>query len=496
MPGPEEWGAIPDTAGGPEAWGAVPDAPPSAMDYASKALNYAPKAITGMPAEAARTAKETYQSAKQDLSETLQPRQAAPDESFLGAYGRDLAAIPSRAGKLVRGVATGVMGVPLSPVYGAAKSLIGRPMAHGIHAIGQLINPAEAAKQTPEGIYEDIREDVGSALGTTTRRAPSTPKAPLAELSQVKAASRAGYNHPDVAAVEIAPQAVRGLANVIQGDLVKSGFRNRPGVGGDAFAEIARMRPAVGANAPVVIADLDNTRRALGRVAKGKDAQGQMTQDAAAAAKAIDHIDDFLPNLKQSQLHAGDAAKANSILQNARKDYAAYKRGSMVEMLQENAQQMAGSNYFGGNLNNNIRQAFRPYGKFRHAKLPGWTPEAKAAVDQIVSGGSKASLANISRNVGRLAPDTKLGIIAHLGALSLSGGYSAGVAAAGYAAKKLGIALTKRNVSKLREILIRDSALQQARQAAQLPRSQTGANALGPFGIGQIPAHEPANPYD
>jgi hypothetical protein len=458
-----------------------------------------PQPIVDASNEAQRTTSEAFGSAKQDLSESLSPRKGARDEGFWEGYGRDLLETPARFGKFARGLATAA-GVPLAPAYGAAKSLVGRPMASAIHTAGQYINPEVAAQQTPGSIYEDIREDVGSALGTVAGRAAQTPRAPHASLAEIKAASQTAYKHPDVAAVEIGPQAVRGLANVIEGDLVNAGFHPSAGLGDKTFQAIDRMRPRVGANAPVTISDLDNTRRTLGRIAKEKDAQGQMTQEAAAAAKAIDHIDSFLPNLKQSDLHAGNAAKANSILQDARKDWASYKRGSLVDMLEENAGKMAGSNYYGGNLNNNIRQAFRPYGKFRHQKIPGWTDESKAALDRIVSGGSKTSLANMARNAGRLAPDTKLGIMGHMAAYSLSGGHTLPVAMAGYAAKKLGIALTKRNVNKLRNILIRDSALQQARQAAMVPKTGLGAK-LAPAAWTQIPEHrrqisEPVvNPY-
>lgn len=470
----------------------LPDAPWAANESKTVAqhLNL-PQPIVDASNEAQRTTSEAFGSAKQDLSESLSPRKGARDEGFWEGYGRDLLETPARFGKFARGIATAA-GVPLAPAYGAAKSLVGRPMASAIHTAGQYINPEVAAQQTPGSIYEDIREDVGSALGTVTGRAAQTPRAPHASLAEIKAASQTAYKHPDVAAVEIRPDAVRNLANKMEADLIKESFRPTSASAAETFREVSLLRPRAGANKPVMVADLDASRRALGRLAKAKDAQGQPTSEAAAAMRAIDHIDDFLPNLKQSDMLAGNATKANKLLGEARKDYAAYKRGSLTDMLEENAAQMAGSNYFGGNLNNNIRQAFRPYGKFRHQKLPGWTDESKAALDRIVSGGSRVSPANLARNVGRLAPDTKLGIAAHVAAAAYSGGATTApqalMATAGYAAKKLGIALTKRNVNKLRNILIRDSALQQARQAAMVPEHGLGAK-LAPAAWTQIPEH-------
>lgn len=473
--------------------GFVLDAPASGppegfvVDQGPSWTDHVPKAVTGVPEEAVRTAGDTIATAKQDLGESLSPRQAKPDEGFWEGYGRDVLETPARFGKFMRGLGTATA-IPLSPAYGAAKSLIGRPMASAIHAVGQYVNPAAAAKQTPEGIYEDIREDVGSALGTMGARAPKAPTAVPPTPAEIKTASRAGYKHPEVAAVEIRPHVVQNLASEIESALVKEGFRPVTNNASGTFREVRRMQ---GASGPVLVDDLDAIRRAFGKYAKNVDVAGQPTTEAAAAKLAIDRINDFLPNLKPADIIAGNAGRATQILKDARRDWASYKRASLVDTLEANAGKQAGSSYFGGNLNNSIRQAFRPYGKNNHSKIPGWTDESKTALDKVVSGGPSYSYANLTRNFGRLSPDSKLGIFGHLAASAYTGGHSVPVAIAGYAAKKMGIAATRSNVKKLQDILVKESALYQARQAAASRTAPVRGSAawLAPSGIGEISDH-------
>lgn len=123
------------------------------------------RAVTGVPEEAWRTTKEMAGSTWDSLKGAFTQRDPQPNEGFWEGYGRDVAAVPSKFGKAASGVMEG-MALPVAPAIGAAKSLIGRPLAHGIHALGEYINPDEAVKQTPEGIYQDIRGDVGTAVQT------------------------------------------------------------------------------------------------------------------------------------------------------------------------------------------------------------------------------------------------------------------------------------------------------------------------------------------
>jgi hypothetical protein len=221
-----------------------------------------------------------------------------------------------------------------------APAMIGGPETLATKLATRVAAPAlasEAAGKLTEGTAAQPYAELGGALlgasGTTAGMrkfqelvAARNAAKLIPAADDIKAASRALYRHPDVAAVQIHPAAVSDLADTISADLqhgTNSGFRpaNEPKV----FSAIDELNTAAKEKRPASIADIDNVRQVLGGLAKEKDAIGQPTRQAAAASRAIDQVNDFLPNLKQPDLLAGDAAKANSILDEARGNWAAYK---------------------------------------------------------------------------------------------------------------------------------------------------------------------------
>lgn len=429
--------------------------------------------------EAVRTPVESYESAKQDLAQGAAPRNQ-PGEGFWEGLGKDILDKPAQMGRMTRGLATAA-GLPLSPAYGAAKSAVGQPMASVIHTAGQYINPEEAAKHTPQDIYEDIRPDVETALGTTglggasskVRPAMPTnvkqlPEPALPTLAERKAAAKSAYNHPDIKAAELKPAAVNSLVNTIETDLTTAGFRPTTNGARSTFLELRRMSPRLRTNAPIMIDDLDAARRAFGKYAMQVDAAGAPTTEATAAARAISHIDDFLLNLQQSQLYTGNAKRIGKILNEARADWASYKRGQLVDTLEQNADMSRASTYGGGNANNAIRQKFRPLTFNNFGRLKGWSPEAKDVFARVVSGGPQTSYANVTRQIGRFSPSGPVGLLSHMANLyGLGPAVALPLAAGAYAAKKMGIAATRSNVQKVREQLAKESTLYKSRLAAQ-----------------------------
>jgi hypothetical protein len=215
-----------------------------------------------------------------------------------------------------------------------APAVIGGPESLASKALTRVVAPAvasEAAGKLTEGTAAQPYAELGGALLGASGVSSGVQKfydliaankaAKLIPAAQdIKTASRALYQHPDVAAVQIHPDAVSDLADTISSDLqhgANSGFRpaNEPKV----FSAIDELRTATNEGRPAKIADLDNVRQVLGNAAKERDAIGQPTRQSVAASRAISHIDDFLPNLRQVDLIAGDAARANDILDDARK---------------------------------------------------------------------------------------------------------------------------------------------------------------------------------
>ena len=119
----------------------------------------------------------------------------------------DVAAL-SRRGEM--GVAEGLLSLPkaalgaarvaLSPITGAARSLVGHPLADAETAIGGLIDPEVAKQREQSGAaYEDAKRSVDTAMAAgmpAKVRPPSVPK-PLTEGQEVAlAGERAGVDLP------------------------------------------------------------------------------------------------------------------------------------------------------------------------------------------------------------------------------------------------------------------------------------------------------------
>lgn len=385
--------------------------------------------------------------------------------------------------------ALGALGMAASPITGAARSIIGHPMADVTQTIGEAVSPNAKNNPSNDQLYESWKGGVDKALGGLGARAPVAaplPKTLTPSIAETKAASRAGYKAPEVAAVELHPNAVTGLARQIETDLLTEGFRPATNNASGTFAEVRNLRPPSGVTS-VRVDDIDAARRALGKYAKQVDAVGQPTTEAAAAQRAIEHINDFLPNINRlspADIIAGDPTKAAQVLRGARQDWASYKRASTVDTLEENAAKQAASTYGGGNVNNATRQAFRPLVKNNNAKLQGWSPQSVEQLNHVVSGGSAVSPGNVMRQIGRYAPSGPVGLGLHLAAGAATGGASIPFAMAAAVAKKLGIAATRANVEKLRTTLLQESNLFQQRLAASghstIPAYGAGARAL-PF---------------
>lgn len=327
--------------------------------------------------------------------------------------------------------------------------------------------------------------------------------AALPELDTIKAAARAGYKNPELGTVKIDPEEVAGLAGKIQGDLLNEGFR--PGLNGGVFGLVNEMRPpaeALGMNAvakslgqtppaSVGTQDLDAIRKAFNQIGKQRGLTGAPTPDAVAAQSAIRGIDDFLPNLQQPGLIAGDANRANDILRESRKNWQQYSKGKQVENILENAKINAASAHSGGNLQNSIKQAFKPLMKDDFKKAYGYSQEEKDALSKIVKGNFLGSAARFTGNL--LGGGGGLGMLVSGAAGYHEGGVPGAIAAglAGKTLKRIGDYSTMRAVRNLDRLIRARSpeaisfAASQPQVAAQLPsktarllRSMVATNPL------------------
>jgi hypothetical protein len=245
----------------------------------------------------------------------------------------------------------GAMQAAFSPLSGAAKSIGGHLMAQGEHAVGTLIAPEIAAKDDPQKMYETAKGDVDLAMSAMAAKRPAgppklTPRAPtIAELDE---SATKGYESPEVKSLEVKPTVIKNFGTAAEQSLTNSGFD--PEVAPKTYALLRKLQTVP--DQSVVTGDNINTLRELfGKAAKSPDGT-----EAAAAARVIDHLDEALTKVPQSEVVAGDLPTAASRLEQARGDYAAARQSENIDDKLVSAELRAASTNSGQNVANTIRQ--------------------------------------------------------------------------------------------------------------------------------------------
>lgn len=312
-------------------------------------------------------------------------------------------------------------------------------------------------------------------------------KEALPTVDELKNAARSMYNHPEVKAVQIKPQAVSDLRDTIKTDLENTGYRASDQK--KTFSAVDELvnpnqNERVASGGPMTVADIDSVRKRLGVIASEKDAQGAPTANAASAIQAINHVNDFLPSLQQPDLLAGNAGLANTILGDARGNWKAAKQLELVNTKAANADLMASSTYGGGNFNNATRQKFRPLLMNDAKKAAGFSDAALADLEKIVKG---TFVGNTARRIGKLAPEGPVGYGIHLGGFAAMGPAALAAIPATAGAKIVGDKMTAAAVQKLKGTIAKDSPLWRLNnpktiamlKASSNPKAQIILRALG-----------------
>src|SRR6185503_150138 len=121
-------------------------------------------------------------------------------------------------------VGKGLLAVPglmASPITGAARSLLGHPLASAEHAVGSVIAPDIASKDNPQEMYATAKGDVDQAMmGLATRGASPaairTVPAPVPTAAELKSAATVGYDAAKNSGVEIKPSSLVNFTSKIQ----------------------------------------------------------------------------------------------------------------------------------------------------------------------------------------------------------------------------------------------------------------------------------------
>lgn len=365
-----------------------------------------------------------------------------------------------------------VLGVPqllMSPITGAARSVLGHGLESATQGIGELIAPDLAAKQDRRKNYETAKGDVDLAL---TAAAPGKLKAPIPAkvaapaIQELKAAAKADYNSPEVANLEVKPTTIKNYGDTAKTILNNDGFDEN--VAPKTFGILEKLSK-IPTGSTVTGQNFNSLRKMLGKAAGSIE-----PAEKAAASMAIEHLDSFIPAIPRSEVIAGDVGAAASKLETARANYSAAKQAEKIDDKVIQAEVRAAAANSGMNVANTIRQrmadvVLKP--KEQRGLLPQEIEAAKA-----ISEGSRAQ--NVIRGASNiLGGGGGLGTVAAATAGGLAtGGPGALAPIAGFALKALSNKLTIRQAEKLSEAIRSRAPLASSAQKFNQAAAQVQAN--------------------
>lgn len=377
-----------------------------------------------------------------------------------------------------------ILGVPetlLSPITGAARSLIGHPMAQATQAVGSLINPEVAAKQDPQQLYETAKGDVDLAMSAarpagapikvagpaTTQNIPSATgqtqvttsakpayewqhpqsapsKAPAPTIEELDASATKNYNSPAVKDLEVKPQTLGRYSDETQISLNRDGFDEN--VAPITFSILGKLTKAP-AGSIVTGDNLNSVRKLLGKAAAAGGEEGN------AASRAIDALDDFVPKISRNEVVKGDVGAAAQAWEQARGDYSAARQAEKIDNKRVSAEIRAAAVNAGQNVAGRIRQNMAAVADPTTPKnARGLLPEEVAGARSIAEG---TRTQNILRNVGDAlggGGGIRAGVLGVGGAI-LGGAPGAAIPLVGHVLRAISNKLTIRQAEKLSEAI-------------------------------------------
>lgn len=195
----------------------------------------------------------------------------------------------------------------------------------------------------------------------------------------------------------------------------------------------------------------------LRRIAKSATASNEVDERRVGAI-IINHMDDFLSNLKQTDTTAGDARLASESLKRARALWNRQSKAETIEEIIERASNRSGQFSLSG-MENAIRTEFRQIAQNKK-RLRLFDKQEQAAIQKIVRGGP---IMNTLRQIGKFSPRSPIGAIPQLmqmGGLGVAMGptgvaIGAGVAGATEGAKMATNVMARRRAARMLEQVLR-----------------------------------------
>lgn len=300
-----------------------------------------------------------------------------------------LGAPPEVAGGAGAAVNTALQFVaPPAIIKGAkvAKNGISRPAA-----------PAKAVENVPPKAPAD------EGWASTVEK---VPKAAVPTVEELSAQASAAYKRADEAGVVVKGESLNGLKTRLVTMTKKAGLNSS--LHPDSAAALKEILKSKG---NLSLSEVETLRKIA------NDAKGSVKPaDQRIASKIVDELDDFVDNLDESKVVAGDATQA-AALKEARSLYSRQKKAEEINALIERAK-ISAPNFSASGYENALRTEFRSLAK-NQRKMKRFTPEEQAAIKKVAVGGK---LENTLRFMGRFAPTGPVSASLAAGAATLAAG--------------------------------------------------------------------------
>lgn len=338
------------------------------------------------------------------------------------------AVLPNIGRQLSQGTAAADVG------YGAASGAgaeIGREVGGDRGAlIGGLAAPLAIAGGT-----------VGAKVLADKAQQASLKKTATPSIDELKTAAREVYKEIDNLGATVNSSRVTGLTRDLNTTIRSEGFNKR--IHPKVAAALDEFEKIKGTNQP--ISNLDTLRKVARSAASSIE-----PDEARLGAIMVGKVDDFLDNLDQAALVGGNADEVGRKFKDARQLWQRARKGDDIEYAFERAKNQASG------FENGLRVQFRSILNNKK-KMRGYTPEEKAAMEQVVRGGG---LENTAKAIGKFGFSEGQATSMLMGSLGVAGGAAVGggagavaVPLVGQVSKNLAQKLTRNNAEMVSQIV-------------------------------------------
>lgn len=342
---------------------------------------------------------------------------------LLGMTGRTLPGQIARMG--ASGAAIGATDAALrgqDPQTAAvAGGLIGGATAPVARAVGSVAGRlADRVASRAPGYQAQVEQTAENAIGAPARGIEPVVQDGRLSTEGLHQAASNGYNALDTAGARLQGTSADRLVLDVNDHLVNNNFRPeyQPGT----WKILNNLFDASRSPNGLKFGDVFAARKALNGMTRGIP-----TEETEAARTARDQLDRFMNNISQKDVLAGNPQGQVLALNQANKNWGAYKTADLIEQALQTAELNAASGGSGrSNYANSLRQAIKPIVKKINSGALKVSPEVEAALNRVVRGSAYGT-----RLLSKFAPTGVVSGGIDIGLAHLLGGGLPGAAAVG-----------------------------------------------------------------